>query len=98
MGQSVTHLGILGIASLAAYQAGAFVRKFRLPLVTGFLLVGMVSGPYGLGLFSPEAGQTLRYVDMMAAAFIALAAGGELHLREVRSRLKGIIAITRCWE
>lgn len=93
MVQSVTHLGILGIASLAAYQAGAFVRRLHLPLITGFLLVGIVSGPYGLGLFPPEAGQTLRYVDMMALAFIALAAGGELHLREVRSQLKGIIAI-----
>ncbi len=93
MAQFSVHLGVLGIVSLAAYQVGQFVRRFHLPLITGFLLVGILVGPYGLRLLDEEARITLRYVDMMALAFIALAAGSELHLREVRNQFKGIVSI-----
>jgi len=88
-----THLSVLGLLALAAHQIGRFLQRLHLPVITGLLLVGVVAGPYGLGVLPAEAQGTLRYVDMVALAFIAMAAGGELHLHEVRAQLKGILSI-----
>ena len=53
-------------------------QKFKLPLITGFLLSGILIGPFGLKLIQPEAIQKLDFINYTALAFIALAAGSEL--------------------
>ena len=36
------------IIALASGQIGAFLARLKLPLITGFLLIGIVAGPYVL--------------------------------------------------
>jgi Kef-type K+ transport system membrane component KefB len=67
---------------------------FKLPLISGFLFTGILVGPYVLGLISREATENLQFVDDISLAVIAFAAGSELHLRELRSRLGSITWIT----
>jgi Trk K+ transport system NAD-binding subunit/mannitol/fructose-specific phosphotransferase system IIA component (Ntr-type)/Kef-type K+ transport system membrane component KefB len=82
------------IIALAAKQVGQFFAKAALPLLTGFLFTGILAGPSVLGLIPEEAIEKLRFVDQIALAFIAFAAGGELYLKELRSRLKTIAWMT----
>lgn len=75
---------------LAGHRIGRFFVGAKLPLITGFLATGILVGPYVLGLLTTESLTALRFVDEAALAFIAFAAGAELHFREMRNRLKAI--------
>jgi Trk K+ transport system NAD-binding subunit/Kef-type K+ transport system membrane component KefB len=85
--------GFLLIA-LAAKQIGKFFSQYGLPYITGYLLAGALAGPFILGLLPEEASETLRYIDDISLAVIAFVAGSELYLRELRSRLVGILLNT----
>ncbi|MFQ5767518.1 MAG: monovalent cation:proton antiporter family protein [Acidobacteriota bacterium] len=83
-------LAVLLFIALSSQQMGRFFARFRLPLITGFLFTGMATGPHGLGLIPDLALDRLRFADELTIAFIAMAAGAELHLEELRGRLKSI--------
>jgi Trk K+ transport system NAD-binding subunit/Kef-type K+ transport system membrane component KefB len=76
--------------TLASRHIGKFATFAKLPLITGYLLTGALVGPFILGWVSKDGVQSLRLVDHTALAFIAFAAGNELYLKEVRSRLRNI--------
>ncbi len=84
------------VISLASRQIGNIFVKANLPLISGFLFTGLIAGPYFLGLIPAAATEHLRFVDEMALAYIAFAAGSELYLKELRSRFKSIRWVTIC--
>lgn len=84
---------LLGFILLAAYIAGAAAAGFRLPRVTGYVLVGIAVGPFALGIFSQELVASLRIIDELALAFIALTAGGELKIEDLRKSARSIIGV-----
>lgn len=79
------------LIALAAKQIGKFFSEYGLPYITGYLLAGAFSGPFGLELLPKEASEELRYIDDISLAVIAFIAGSELYLKELRSRLRGIL-------
>ena len=80
----------LGFVLLAAY-AGAHILKFaKLPLISGYILAGIVAGPYVAGFLSHYMVEQLRLVDDLALSFIALTAGGTLHLQFMKKRRRAI--------
>ena len=83
-----------GLVSLASDRIGASFRHYPLPLITGFLFTGVLAGPYSLDLISRETVQGLHFVDQVSLAVIAFAAGNELYIEELRSRLRNIIWLT----
>jgi len=85
---------LLLVAVLASDRIGRAASRFRLPLITGFLLAGVLTGPYVLSILSADQVIRLRFVDEIALAFIAFAAGAELQYRELRHQLKRIWWIT----
>jgi Trk K+ transport system NAD-binding subunit/Kef-type K+ transport system membrane component KefB len=82
------------LISLASNDIGRFFSRWRLPLITGFLFTGVLAGPYVLDLIPSDAPPRLRFVDQISLAVIAFAAGSELYLSEMRSRLKSIAYVT----
>jgi Kef-type K+ transport system membrane component KefB len=78
---------------LAAKDIGKHCTWFGLPLISGFLLTGVLAGPYMLGMLDNDAVAHLRFIDAFALAFIAFAAGGELELSDARRYLRSIIAV-----
>ena len=82
------------LIALASKQVGQGLTKTGLPLISAFLLTGIISGPHMLGLIHPEAAVSLKFVDEISLGFIAFAAGAELYYCELRSRLKAIGWIT----
>lgn len=90
---SATATVLLGFLLLAAYMSGAATRGFGLPGVTGYVLVGILVGPFALGILSPPMVELLRRIDEIALALIALTAGGELRLADLRRSARPILGI-----
>ncbi len=79
--------------ALAAKRIGAFFSQQGLPYITGYLLAGIVAGPFVLNLLPEGTTTTLRYIDEVSLAVIAFVAGSELYLKDLQKRLKSILAI-----
>lgn len=92
--EQLVFIAAFGLIAMAARQMGYGVMKTGLPLISGFLLTGILAGPYALGLISKEAVAGLGYIDEISLGFIAFAAGGELYVKELKQRLKSIAWIT----
>jgi len=84
----------VGFILLIAYMAGKAVFRFKLPRITGYMVVGIVVGPYVFGLISHEMTHQLQLINGLALSFIALTAGGELRLRELRPVWKSLCTVT----
>jgi Trk K+ transport system NAD-binding subunit/Kef-type K+ transport system membrane component KefB len=82
------------IIILASDRIGRLFAKIKLPMISGFLLAGILAGPYMLALVSIDTVQRLSFLDDISLAVIAFAAGSELHLSELRSRFKSIGWVT----
>jgi Kef-type K+ transport system membrane component KefB len=83
-----------GYLLLVAYFAGRLASRIRLPKLTGYLLSGVIVGPYMLGLVSTEMGGSLKVVSGAATCVLGLTAGGELDLKRVKPLLRTLRAIT----
>ena len=88
------YLGAFGIVAIAARKIAGVFQRLKLPLITGFLAIGLISGPEFLGIIQEEALPRLSFVNDIALAFIAFAVGSELYLKELRSRMKSIVSMT----
>ena len=82
-------LGFVWILFAANYFS-KFFQKIKLPLITGFIVAGVIAGPYVLNLISTTAVQKILFVNDFSLAYIAFAAGSELFLKDLRSRLTSI--------
>lgn len=85
---------LVGFVLLGASLSGAIAAATGLPRITGFILVGIVSGPSLLGLLPTHAVDELRLIDRFALALIAMLAGGELQLKQLRPRARTIALVT----
>lgn len=80
----------LGVALIAAYLAGALLERLRLPKVTGYLLFGLVCGPYLLNIINRPMARELQLFNGLAVALIAFIAGLEINVARLRPRLASI--------
>jgi Kef-type K+ transport system membrane component KefB len=83
MGTAGTELAF-GFLLLTAYFAARVVSQLGLPKLTGYLLVGVITGPYVLDLVTRDMTSSLAIVNGSATCILGLVAGSELNLRRVR--------------
>ncbi|HEY1812258.1 MAG TPA: cation:proton antiporter [Kofleriaceae bacterium] len=83
-----------GYLLLAAFFTARIVSRVGLPKVTGYLLVGVLAGPYVLGLVSKEMAGSLAVINGVATCVLGLTAGGELDLQRVKPLLGTLRAVT----
>jgi Kef-type K+ transport system membrane component KefB len=81
----------VGVALVAAALVGRLTEKIALPRVTGYLLFGLVCGPYVANIITRPMARELQLVNGLAVTLIAFVAGLELNLRRLAPRL-GVIA------
>lgn len=84
----------IGFLLLGAFIGGKAAARVGLPRITGYLLVGLVAGPYGSGLLTQDMLIAGKTVEGIAVALIALTAGGEIRLAWVRSQAARLAIIT----
>lgn len=78
----------LAIVLIAGVASGHLARRFRLPGVTGQILVGILLGAAGLDLLGSETLQGLRPITHFALGLIAVTVGDHLNIRKLRNAMK----------
>lgn len=77
----------LGFALVAATLLGDVAERIRLPRLTGYLLFGLICGPFVANLLTPAMARQLQVVNGLAIALIALIAGLEINLSRLKANL-----------
>jgi Kef-type K+ transport system membrane component KefB len=83
-----------GFLLLAAYLLGEWTARIRLPRLTGYLFAGILLGPDVLEYFSGDSVEALRFIDELALTFIALSAGLELRVQDLRKQWRILVGLT----
>lgn len=76
----------LSIAMAMGLLMSRFIKLIHLPDVTGYLIAGLLVGPYVLGVMTPELNNSLAIVSNVALGFIAYSIGSEFkisYLKEI---------------
>lgn len=97
MYQAVLYLLLLAALSPVWWAAGQLAARFKAPRITGYILAGVASGPYALGALSAEGLEVLSPVDRLSLSLIALAAGAELQVAELRKIKRQVRASHSLW-
>ncbi len=87
----------ISLALVAGLLISRLVKPLKLPAVTGYLIAGILIGPYCLGrvslpqsfdvlamLHSPEGVESLSIISKVALGFIAFAIGTEFEMKNLR--------------
>ncbi len=72
------------IVLIAGYVAGRLISYFRLPVVTGYLAIGIVIGPFFLNLIPAEAIHSMELLEHIALSFIAFFIGSEFERSHIK--------------
>jgi Kef-type K+ transport system membrane component KefB len=95
-GASPTHGSALafGYVLLSAHLCGAIFQQLGLPRLTGYLALGVATGPHGIALLSAPMVGNLGLINGAAITLIALTAGLEMETSETRSLLRSVAWIS----
>src|SRR3970282_2131544 len=85
-------LGI-GFALIAAVLVGGLAERLRLPRLTGYLALGLFCGPFFANLITQGMARELRLLNGLAVTLIALVAGLEMNVAQLRPRLRAIAIV-----
>ena len=80
----------LGLALIAAALTGELLERMRLPRVTGYLLFGMLCGPYLGNIITRPMARDLQFINGLAVVLIAFIAGLEMNYAHLRPRLRAM--------
>lgn len=84
----------LGFILIFGFLAGHFSKELGLPGITGYILAGILCGPYVGRFLTPAIVGELQVIDDLALALIAFSAGGELRIQNLRPRIRNILVIS----
>jgi Kef-type K+ transport system membrane component KefB len=89
----------LAIALLLALLSSKIMKKLHLPNVTGYLIIGLITGPYCLKILSIEVIEQFLIIPEIALGFIAFSIGAEFKLSDLKRVGKSpvIIAIAEAF-
>jgi Kef-type K+ transport system membrane component KefB len=83
----------IGFALIAAVLAGELVERLALPRVSGYLLLGLVCGPYVGNLITAPMARELQVFNGIAVALIAFIAGLEINVARLRPRARSLVTL-----
>jgi Kef-type K+ transport system membrane component KefB len=84
----------LSIILFAGFVITRITKKLRLPNVTGYILSGVLIGPYVLDLIPGEIVEHMEFVTDVALAFIAFGVGRYFKLSTLRTSGSKIVILT----
>jgi trehalose 6-phosphate synthase len=84
----------VGFTLLGAWVTGDIVRRFRVPRLTGYLLFGVLAGPYVGNVITTSMTSQLQLVGGIATTLMALIAGLAISLERLRGRLSDIVRMS----
>ncbi len=85
---------VLGFTLIVASIMGDLLRRFRLPRLTGYLLFGLLIGPYLGNVVTEQMARQIQVINGLATTLIALIAGLSLSLERLGRRVRAIARMT----
>jgi len=85
---------VLGLAMAAGLLSTRLMRLLHLPNVTGYLIIGLLLGPFVGHLFSSESIEAFSIVSDIALGFIAFSIGCEFKMSSLRKIGGKVVVIT----
>lgn len=85
---------IVALAMAAGLVLSRLMKLLNLPNVTGYLIAGVLIGPFVLKLVNPEHLKSIKLITNTALGFIAFSIGGEFKIKFLKKLGKQIIVIT----
>ena len=89
-------LTYLAIAIFAGLFSGKLMKKFKLPNVTGYIIFGLIIGPYVLGILPEDVVSKMTIISDVALGFIAFSIGSEFKLSYLQKIGKSPVVIAFC--
>lgn len=86
----------LGFILVAAYTFSRLFVPLKIPRICGYMIMGMICGPFGLELISRQGLDGLRLIEKGAIALIAVTAGGELRWSVLRRDFRTLTILVAC--
>ena len=83
----------LGMLMLTGFLTGNIVKRIKFPAITGHILIGILIGPFVLKIISLKDVHNLQLLNSLALSIIALTAGGEIKISELKKSIKTINSI-----
>jgi Kef-type K+ transport system membrane component KefB len=83
----------LGFLLIFSFLIGKRIKRLNLPQITGFILAGILCGPFVMKFLSRTDVNNLQLLDGLALSLIALTAGGEMRLTQLKRDKKAITSI-----
>lgn len=77
---SLNILFYVGVLLIIGLLGGIIIKRVKLPAVTGYLVAGLVFGPYVSNFVPLEAIETLKFLSNVALGFIAFSIGSEFKM------------------
>jgi Kef-type K+ transport system membrane component KefB len=90
----VNSLSAIGAILLLALVAGHLVKALRIPEVTGYIIAGVVVGPFGLGLVTHENIESLSVFSEVALGLILFSIGSVFDLSRFREFGRDVLRVT----
>ena len=84
----------LAVAMAAGLALSRLMKLVNLPNVTGYLIAGILVGPYVLNIINTESIESLKIITSTALGFVAFSIGGEFKLSYLKKLGKSIVVIT----
>ncbi len=84
----------LGIAMTAGLIFNRIVKKLGLPNVTGYLIAGLLIGPYVFNLMPEAAVGQMNIITNVALGFIAFSIGGSFRISDLKAIGAKVLVIT----
>lgn len=84
----------LAVAMAGGLALSRVMKLVNLPNVTGYLIAGILIGPYAANIINKESIESLKIITTIALGFIAFSIGGEFKLTYLKKLGKSIVIIT----
>ncbi len=83
----------IGFTLIAASLTGELFEKIKLPRISGYLMFGLLCGPYAGAILTPAMARELQVVNGLAIALIAFVAGLEINFHRLRPQLRSMLTM-----
>jgi len=84
----------LGFVVIVGFLIGRLLNKIHLPSVTGYIVAGILIGPYGLRLIHQDVLNASSFVSNIALSFIAYSLGKSFTFHQLKKVGKSVLYIS----
>ncbi len=80
----------IGALLLLGFIGGKVAQRYKLPAISGYVLIGIIMGPSLINFIPAELEQSLGVIKVLGISIIALIIGGELEIKKLKTLGKSV--------